>query len=135
MRLENLLNHNLISKEDREAINWAPKVMFSVDKCHKDLQIYTCNVLVNHENKVIITVLDWYDGMIGEFGAPQLGVYFNLTPVEGHKDMYASLLSPKITGNKKIFLKNLMYEANALYHWNYKFDVKNGILTMNFIDE
>lgn len=49
--------------------------------------------------------------------------------------MYASLLSPKITGNKKTFLKNLMYEANALYHWNYKFDAKNGILTMNFIDE
>lgn len=58
-----------------------------------------------------------------------------MTPVEGYKDMYASLLSPKITGNKKTFLKNLMYEANALYHWNYKFDAKNGILTMNFIDE
>ena len=130
-----LFNRNVMSKENREAINWAEKVMFAVDQCHNNLQIYTCNVMINYENRVIITGVDWSDGMIGKYGTEGLGKYFNLIPVEGYEDMYATISKPKITGNRKEFLKNLMNEANTLYHWNYKLDKKNGILTMTFIDE
>ena len=106
---KNNLGHN--NEANQQIIDWAISVLTTVEAASGRMGLYACMVQVIYGNELRICIQDWYDQMVEKHGTEcSLEKYFNLKPIEGHSDIYATNETRRISGSGSQFLKALISE-------------------------
>lgn len=130
---EMLFGDSKAYSNNRKVMDWAIGIILDIERTGLAANIFKCMVRFTTENDVQIVLQDWYEGFVPKFAKEHdLEKNFNLQPISGYEDLYSSRLTPRVTGNTKQFMRDLLREINGKYDLGYRYNPKFNLIEKEY---